>query len=70
MFFFIVIKFSSSGREDVDVRTLGLGRPFVLDIKNPRKTKLKLSQLQSLENEINESSASSVFVRYLQVVPK
>ncbi|OON19337.1 TIGR01213 family protein [Opisthorchis viverrini] len=28
------ITFSSSGREDVDVRCLGLGRPFILQIEN------------------------------------
>ena len=32
-------KFSSSGREDVDVRMLGTGRPFLFEIANPRKTK-------------------------------
>ena len=28
-------KLSSSGREDVDVRMLGLGRPFVVELINP-----------------------------------
>ena len=32
--FYIVAKFSSSGREDVDVRTLGRGRPFMFEIVN------------------------------------
>lgn len=30
------IKFSSSGREDVDVRMLGTGRPFMIEIFNPQ----------------------------------
>ena len=30
-------KFSSGGREDIDVRMLGNGRPFVLEIVNPRR---------------------------------
>jgi len=29
--------FMSSGREDIDVRMLGMGRPFVLKIENPEK---------------------------------
>lgn len=30
-------KFHSGGREDIDVRMLGLGRPFVLELVHPRK---------------------------------
>ncbi|RXG68625.1 putative tRNA pseudouridine synthase Pus10 [Armadillidium vulgare] len=30
-------KFSSSGREDVDVRCLGRGRPFVIEFTNPHR---------------------------------
>lgn len=26
-----------SGREDIDVRMLGRGRPFILEFKNPKK---------------------------------
>jgi len=42
--------FHGCGREDIDVRMLGNGRPFVLEIKNPVKRTLNLSKL---ENEIN-----------------
>ena len=31
-------RFSSSGREDIDVRTLGRGRPFMFEVVNPRRT--------------------------------
>lgn len=62
------IKFSSSGREDVDVRTLGNGRPFVLDVINPRRTKLDHDTIRTLENEINQQP--DVFVRDLQLVKK
>ena len=38
-FFFFMIcadhRFSSSGREDVDVRMLGDGRPFIVELINP-----------------------------------
>lgn len=30
------LTFISSGREDMDVRMLGDGRPFVLELKNPK----------------------------------
>jgi tRNA pseudouridine synthase 10 len=29
-------KFVTAGREDIDVRMLGRGRPFILEIFNPR----------------------------------
>lgn len=32
-------KFHSGGREDLDVRMLGDGRPFVIEIENPKRTK-------------------------------
>jgi len=40
----------AAGREDVDVRTVGNGRPFVMEIKDPRNMVL---DLRSLEQEIN-----------------
>ncbi len=33
-----VYKFHSGGREDIDVRMLNNGRPFVFEIVNPKKT--------------------------------
>lgn len=38
------------GREDVDVRMLGAGRPFILELKNPRRRSIDLTEL---ENELN-----------------
>jgi tRNA pseudouridine synthase 10 len=46
-------KFSSSGREDVDVLMLGNGRPFVIECLNPRRLKLFPEEFQSLEKTIN-----------------
>ncbi|EEB10994.1 conserved hypothetical protein [Pediculus humanus corporis] len=62
-------KFSSSGREDVDVRTLGNGRPFVVEILNPRKVKIDQQYMLEIEKEINKST-NDVFVRDLQIVQK
>lgn len=33
----IDIKFHAGGREDIDVRMLKGGRPFVIELVNPRK---------------------------------
>jgi tRNA pseudouridine synthase 10 len=36
----------ASGREDVDVRMLGTGRPFVMELKNPKKRSVDLKALE------------------------
>ncbi|KAK3890557.1 hypothetical protein Pcinc_005531, partial [Petrolisthes cinctipes] len=61
------LKFSSSGREDVDVRCLGVGRPFVIEFINPRHTLLTQTQVAVLESyntaaldKLNELSEVSV----------
>ena len=46
-------KFHGAGREDIDVKMLGTGRPFVLEIKEPKIRKL---DLQKLAKEVNEHS--------------
>jgi tRNA pseudouridine synthase 10 len=63
------IKFSSSGREDVDVRMLGRGRPFLLEVTNPRKTKFLDEEFMSLCQKIN-SSDLRIGVRDVQTVSK
>ena len=45
---------SSSGREDVDVRTLGNGRPFILEIQKPNKIPNN-ELLLSAQKILNES---------------
>ena len=47
-------KFHGAGREDIDVLMLGSGRPFVLEIKEPRIRKIDLPKLEKEINEINE----------------
>lgn len=46
-------RFHGMGREDIDARMLGSGRPFVLEVKEPRVRSL---DFRRLENEINEST--------------
>lgn len=51
-------KFHGAGREDIDVLMLGSGRPFVLEIKEPKIRKLDLPALEEKINKINEGKTS------------
>uniref|UniRef100_A0A8C4N2S1 tRNA pseudouridine(55) synthase n=1 Tax=Eptatretus burgeri TaxID=7764 RepID=A0A8C4N2S1_EPTBU len=61
--------FSSSGREDVDVRTLGQGRPFAVELLNPRRTATGSEMVHKLQLQINGAS-NKIGVRDLQVVTR
>ena len=52
-----------AGREDVDARMLGTGRPFVMELVSPKRRKVDLS---SLEREINEKLRGKVEVEGLR----
>ena len=60
-------KFHGAGREDIDVRMLGSGRPFVVEIKEPLKRTLNLEEL---ERKINLYAAGKVEVSDLKIVGK
>jgi tRNA pseudouridine synthase 10 len=63
--------FISAGREDSDVRMLGSGRPFVIELVNPRNIFIKLPKLREIEMKINEGKGKDlIFVRDLQMVTK
>ncbi|MDP6539462.1 MAG: tRNA pseudouridine(54/55) synthase Pus10 [Planctomycetota bacterium] len=47
-------KFHGAGREDIDVRMLGRGRPFVLELVNPRETDVDLAAVEAEVNRRNE----------------
>ncbi|MBP3790852.1 MAG: tRNA pseudouridine(54/55) synthase Pus10 [Methanobrevibacter sp.] len=51
-------KFHGAGREDIDVLMLGSGRPFVLEIKEPKIRNLDLPKLEAEINKINEGKTS------------
>jgi tRNA pseudouridine synthase 10 len=55
--------FHGSGREDIDALMLGTGRPFVLEIKNPKKRNIDLI---TLEKQINETTKNKVEVSSLR----
>ena len=44
-------KFHGAGREDIDVRCLGSGRPFVIELRQPRMRRLDLGELADIVNE-------------------
>jgi tRNA pseudouridine synthase 10 len=55
-------KFHGAGREDVDVRMLGRGRPFVLELQDPKVFDVDLA---ALEAEINRRNAGRLEVEGL-----
>jgi tRNA pseudouridine synthase 10 len=59
--------FHGSGREDIDARMLGTGRPFVVEAVCPRIRTLDLSRLQE---EINRRAAGKVEVHGLEFTEK
>ena len=48
-----------AGREDIDARMIGTGRPFILEIVEPKKRSLDLAEL---EKEINRTAGGRVSV--------
>jgi tRNA pseudouridine synthase 10 len=44
------IFFHASGREDIDARMLGSGRPFVIEVSKPKKRFVDLKQIEDLVN--------------------
>jgi len=59
--------FHGSGREDVDVRMLGDGRPFVVEIENPKVLDVDLA---ALEAEINRRNVGRLEIRGLHWAEK
>ncbi len=60
-------KIHAAGREDVDARMLGSGRPFVMELLSP---KIRQIDLSSAEEAIREHSGGKVEVRGLKLVGK
>ncbi len=55
--------FHASGREDIDARMLGTGRPFVVEVTKPKKRSLNL---KALEEEINAAAKDKVEISKLR----
>lgn len=60
-------KFHGAGREDIDVLMLGSGRPFVLEIKEPKIRKINLKELGE---EINKSAKGKTAYHGLKFVER
>ncbi len=59
--------FHASGREDIDARMLGPGRPFIVEISKPKKRSL---DLQQIEVAINANGLGKVEVSKLHFASK
>jgi tRNA pseudouridine synthase 10 len=60
--------FHGAGREDIDALMLGTGRPFILELRDPRR---RAADLAELERSINAHTArSGVAVRDLRLAKK
>jgi tRNA pseudouridine synthase 10 len=55
--------FHGMGREDIDVRCLGRGRPFVLEIKEPKKRAFNAEQLAEIINKAANGSVEVSSIR-------
>jgi len=60
-------KFHASGREDIDARMLGNGRPFVIEVSKPKKRFIDLELLQA---KINKNAAGKVEISTLTYANK
>ena len=58
--------YSFNGREDIDVRCLGNGRPSI-ELKNPKK---RNAELEKLTNLVNKSADGRVEIKKLGISNK
>jgi tRNA pseudouridine synthase 10 len=56
--------FHASGREDVDARMLGRGRPFVVEISKPKKRRLDLVKAREAINTLGEGKVQISKLRF------
>ncbi len=52
------------GREDIDARMLGNGRPFVLELKSPKIRKFDLKEMERRVNEFGKGKVEVLDLRY------
>ncbi|MFW9998895.1 MAG: tRNA pseudouridine(54/55) synthase Pus10 [Candidatus Hodarchaeota archaeon] len=56
-------KFHGAGREDIDVKMLGSGRPFILELRNP---KIRNLDLKKIERKINRNNKKKIRITNLK----
>ncbi|KAI8064530.1 hypothetical protein BC940DRAFT_305965 [Gongronella butleri] len=54
------VKFTTAGREDANVRMLGHGRPFFVELSDPVRTVLPLEEYKQMEDEINNAPTKDI----------
>ncbi|MGD0450633.1 MAG: tRNA pseudouridine(54/55) synthase Pus10 [Candidatus Bathyarchaeia archaeon] len=59
--------FHASGREDIDARMLGTGRPFVIEVSEPKKRSIDLKEIEA---KINAGAVGKVEVSRLRFATK
>jgi tRNA pseudouridine synthase 10 len=57
-------KFHGAGREDIDVRMLGTGRPFIIELRNPKIRNLNLGKIERRINKINKKNIKVYDIKY------
>ncbi len=60
-------KFHGAGREDIDVRMLGSGRPFILELRNP---KIRNLDLVKIERHVNKKNRKKIRINNLRYSSK
>jgi len=63
----IKVAFHASGREDIDARMLGKGRPFVIEIAQPKR---RFIDLKKLETAVNTHAKGKILISDLRFVDK
>jgi tRNA pseudouridine synthase 10 len=63
----IKASFHASGREDIDARMLGKGRPFIIQITKPKK---RFLDLKKMEDIVNAYAKNKVEVSHLRFADK
>eukprot|EP00993_Chasmostoma_nieuportense_P000208 NODE_1190_length_1613_cov_60.008748_g1121_i0.p1 GENE.NODE_1190_length_1613_cov_60.008748_g1121_i0~~NODE_1190_length_1613_cov_60.008748_g1121_i0.p1 ORF type:complete len:495 (+),score=107.39 NODE_1190_length_1613_cov_60.008748_g1121_i0:59-1543(+) len=63
-------KFHSCGREDIDVRMLGCGRPFVVEVLNPHHSHFTPEQLLEMTASVNQEAIHRVQISHLHLASK
>jgi len=63
-------KFHGAGREDVDVRMLGNGREFVIELLEPKKRNMPTEKLKELQEKINTENKEKISVFDLEITTK
>ncbi len=56
--------FHGAGREDIDARMLGRGRPFIIEIKEPKKRFIDLKKLEQRINEVGQGKVEVLDLRF------